>query len=64
LPWFVCLLLLATTAHGQTPVVDCVVANQATGNLVAYFSCNADFNGPVTIPVGADNTVSRSEMPT
>jgi hypothetical protein len=55
-------LLTAALAHGQTPVVDCVVVNPATSNLVAYFGYVNNLNGPVTVPAGPGNTVTGLQI--
>lgn len=55
-------LLTAALAHGQTPVVDCVVVNPATSNLVAYFGYVSNLNGTVTFPAGSNNTVTGLQI--
>ena len=48
-------LLAIGVVSAQTPVVDCVVQNAKTGDLVAYFGYTSNANPPVTIPPGNSN---------
>ncbi len=50
-------LLTCLCACAQTPVVDCVVQESDSGDLVAYFGYLSNTTPPVTIPLGPDNTI-------
>jgi hypothetical protein len=55
---FTVLLVSAASAgaiSAQVPVVDCVVQNSQTTELVAYFGYTSSVNPPVTIPMGNSN---------
>ena|SRR5579884_3413444 len=48
-------MLSGGALRAQIPVVDCVVQNTQTSELVAYFGYNSNANPPVTIPLGNSN---------
>jgi hypothetical protein len=51
-------ILTAGAASAQVPVVDCVVQNPQTLELVAYFGYTGNAHPPVTIPDGGSNSLT------